>query len=243
MAIYGFARLVDDVGDEVDGDRAALLHLVESELDCIYAGGSPEHELMRTLAVTVRECRLPDRPFRRLIEANRLDQRVTRYETFEQLVAYCQLSATPVGELVLHVFDAATPDRIALSDHVCTALQVIEHLQDVDEDFGRGRVYVPQQDLTRFGCVDEDLSGPELSPPYRAMLAFEIRRAGSMLSAGAPLARTLPLRPRLAVAGFVAGGRAALDGLQSSCAAGVRARPATSRRRFACAYVKAAFGR
>jgi phytoene/squalene synthetase len=182
LAIYGFARLVDDVGDEVGGDRLALLDQLERELD------APRHPVMRSLFSTVRECRLPREPFLRLIEANRRDQIVTTYESLEDLLDYCRLSAAPVGELVLHVFGAATPDRIALSDRICAALQIIEHLQDVDEDRARGRVYV----------------GPFAGPA----------QARTLLEQGAPLVRQLRGRARLAVAGVLAGGRVALDRLE-----------------------------
>ncbi len=126
--------------------------------------GLPSHPLMVELQRTVRACRLPSGPFERLIEANRVDQVTTRYETFDQLLGYCQLSAAPVGELVLHVFGAATPERIALSDRVCAGLQVVEHLQDIAEDHARGRVYMPQEDLIRFGCKDVDLTGEAAAP-------------------------------------------------------------------------------
>jgi phytoene/squalene synthetase len=179
LSIYGFARLVDDIGDEAMGDRLALLDQIERELD------APRHPVMRALAVTVRECALPREPLLRLIEANRRDQVVTRYESFDELLGYCQLSAAPVGELVLHVFGAATPDRIALSDKICAGLQVIEHLQDVDEDHARGRVYIVGHDVGM--------------------------RARSLLDEGAPLLRLLRGRARLAVAAFLAGGRVALD--------------------------------
>ena len=213
MAVYGYARLVDDVGDETAGDRLALLDVVESELDAIYApGDAPTHPVMVELARTIGECGLPDGPLRRLIEANRVDQTVTRYETYAQLLGYCRLSAAPVGELVLGIFGVATPDRIALSDQICAALQIAEHLQDIAEDHGRGRIYLPAEDLIRFGCDDEDLSTVPTAP-LRALIAFEARRARALLSAGAPLALTLPPRPRIAIAAFVAGGRAALDGL------------------------------
>ncbi len=232
-AIYGFARLVDDIGDEVAGDRGALLDQIEAELDRIYRGGGDlGHPVMVELAQTIRECRLPAVPFRRLIEANRRDQVVARYETFEELLDYCRLSANPVGELVLGVFDAATPERVALSDSICTALQIVEHLQDIGEDYARGRVYMPREDLVRFGCDDRDLSG-EPTAARRALIAFEAARARSMLSAGAPLTRTLSLRPRLAVAGFVAGGRAALAALEAP----------GSRRRFFLAFAAAVMGR
>ena len=216
-AIYGFARLVDDVGDEATGDRAALLGVVAEELERVY-DGLPSHPLMVELQRTVRACDLPSGPFERLIEANRLDQVKTRYETFDQLLDYCQLSAAPVGELVLHVFGAATPKRIALSDRVCAGLQVVEHLQDIAEDHARGRVYMPQEDLIRFGCKDVDLVG-EAAAPRSALVAFEADRARRLLGAGAPLARTLSPRPRLAIAGFVAGGRTALDVLQGAARA------------------------
>jgi squalene synthase HpnC len=211
-AIYGFARLVDDVGDEATGDRIALLEVVSDELTRVYYG-TPSHPVMVELQRTVWACRLPSGPFERLIEANRVDQVQTRYDTFAQLLGYCQLSAAPVGELVLHVFDAATPERIALSDRVCAGLQVVEHLQDITEDFARGRIYMPQEDLVRLECNDMDLSG-EVTGPRRALVAFEADRARELLAAGAPLARTLAPRPRLAIAGFVAGGQAALDVLQ-----------------------------
>ena len=114
---------------------------------------------------------------------------------------------------MLHVFGAATPERIALSDRVCAGLQVVEHLQDITEDYARGRIYMPQEDLVRLECNDMDLSG-EVTAPRRALVAFEADRARGLLAAGAPLARTLAPRPRLAIAGFVAGGQTALDVLQ-----------------------------
>lgn len=218
MAIYGFARLVDDVGDEAPGDRAALLDLVALELRRAFAEpglGEPQHPLMQELARSVRECRLPSGPFERLIAANRMDQTVTRYESFPQLLEYCQLSAAPVGELVLWVFGAATPNRVALSDRVCAGLQVVEHLQDIAEDHARGRVYMPREDLARFGCTEQDLAEPQPSASLRALISFEAARARALLSSGAPLARTLGPAPRLAVAGFTAGGVRALDALEN----------------------------
>jgi squalene synthase HpnC len=218
MAIYGFARLVDDVGDESPGDRSALLDLVALELRRAFAepgAGEPQHPLMQELARTVAECRLPSGPFERLIEANRVDQVLARYETFAQLLDYCQLSAAPVGELVLHVFGAATPNRVLLSDRVCAGLQIVEHLQDIAEDFSRGRVYLPREDLERFGCDDRDLAGAGPSAALRALIDLEATRARGLLGSGAPLARTLPPAPRLAVAGFTAGGLRALDRLQN----------------------------
>ena len=211
-ALYGFARLVDELGDEHRGDRLAALDELEIELDRAYRGAATE-PLMRALAPTLAECRLPREPFARLIEANRTDQRVARYETWDELLGYCTLSANPVGELVLGVFGLATADRVALSDDVCTALQLVEHWQDVGEDARRGRIYLPAEDLRRFGCDEAALRAASSSETLRALLAFECGRTRALLRRGAALVPTLGGRPRLAVAAFVGGGAAALDAL------------------------------
>src|SRR5947209_7040988 len=216
LALYGFARLVDDIGDEAPGDRVALLDWLDLEVDRIYDDdqpGEPENLLLRRLAHTVRECDIPPAPLRALIAANRQDQEVHSYQSVDDLLAYCELSANPVGRLVLHVFDAATPDRLSLSDSVCSGLQLVEHWQDVAEDLGRGRVYIPAEDLDRFGCTVDDLAAPVAGEAVRRLMAFEVARARRLLDEGAPLVRTLKGRPKLAVAAFVAGGRAALDAI------------------------------
>lgn len=203
-AIYGFARLVDDAGDLAPGDRLALLDWIEADLE------RGEHPLI------ARVRPLPRGPLLRLIEANRQDQRVARYGTFEELVAYCDLSANPVGELVLEVFGAATPERVRWSDSICTALQLAEHWQDVGEDFRLGRVYLPQEDLARFGVDESELGGAEPSEPFRRLLSFEVERARGVLREGLPLVRSLRGRERLAVAAFAGGGLAALRVVERS---------------------------
>lgn len=244
LAIYGVARLTDDVGDEAPGDRLALLDWLDAEIDRAFSGGEPEHPAMRALAVALQDGPLPARPFHDLVQANRQDQEVTRYRTFDDLLAYCRLSAAPVGELVLHVFGAATPERLDLSERICAGLQVIEHVQDVAEDYSRGRVYMPAEDMERFGCRESDLAAAQASPKLRSLLAFEAQRAATLLDQGVPLARTLPLRPRVAVAGFVAGGRAALHSLaQASYDVCPYLRGTRSRRAFARAFAKAVAGR
>ncbi|HWB21643.1 MAG TPA: squalene synthase HpnC [Gaiellaceae bacterium] len=215
LAIYGFARLVDQIGDEAPGDRLPLLDWVEDDLERAF-GGAPAHPLLQTLAPTIRALDLPRDPFLRLIDANRRDQVQSRYPTFADLVGYCRLSANPVGELVLHVFGVATPERVALSDAVCTALQLVEHWQDVGEDFLQGRVYLPEEDLERFGVTDEDLSAATASLPLRRLLAFEVERASALLDEGARLLALLDGRARLAIAGYIGGGRAAIDALSES---------------------------
>jgi squalene synthase HpnC len=214
LAIYGYARLVDQVGDESPGDRLALLDWLDSEVDGMYAGHTPEHPSLRRMAAVARESRIPAEPLHRLIEANRIDQTVSSYATFDDLLSYCALSANPVGHMVLHVFDAATPDRIALSDSICSGLQVAEHLQDVREDLARGRVYLPQADLARFGCGEADLATPPSPERVRTLIAFEVERARQLFDRGEPLIGSLHGRARLAVTAFVAGGRAALAGIE-----------------------------
>ncbi len=183
LAIYVYARLVDDIGDEAIGNRITLLDKVSRDLDHIYDGHEPRHGMLSELAVTIRACDIPRAPLDNLIAANRQDQYVHRYTTYDELVRYCELSANPVGQLVLHVFGMATPDRIALSDKVCTALQILEHCQDVAEDLARGRVYLPAEDSDRFGVSETELKAP-----------------------GVPLVGLLSGWARLAVAGYLAGG-------------------------------------
>jgi squalene synthase HpnC len=214
LAIYGFARLVDQVGDEVTGDRPALLDWLDSEIDRIYADEMPDHPALRRMAVVVREAEIPPDPLHRLVEANRLDQTVSSYATFDDLLAYCRLSADPVGRMVLHVFGAATTERVELSDAVCSGLQVTEHLQDVREDLVRGRVYLPQEDLERFGCSEEDLAASPSPERVRTLMAFEVERARRLFDRGEPLVATVRGRQRLAVTAFIAGGRAALAGIE-----------------------------
>jgi len=213
MAIYGYARLTDDIGDEADGDRLALLDWLEGELDAA-ATGTATHPVLQRVGDTIHSRGLPLDPFRALIEANRQDQVVTHYETYDALVEYCMLSAAPVGRLVLGVLGAATPERVAWSDDVCVALQLVEHLQDVGEDAGNGRVYLPQDDLAHAGCPETDLHAASASPALRQVVAETAARARGLLTAGAPLCRTLPWRFRAAVGGFAAGGLAALDEIE-----------------------------
>lgn len=210
-AVYAFARLVDDVGDEADetpSGRLRLLDAVEADLDRAYAGRA-RMPVMRELAVTADRCGIPAEPFRRLIAANRQDQLVRRYETIDELLGYCELSANPVGHVVLSVFGAFTRERARLSDRICTALQLIEHWQDVAEDLARDRVYLPAEDLARFGVAETDLAARRAGPRMRALMAFETDRATRMLDEGVPLVHAFAGFPRLATAGYVAGGRAA----------------------------------
>ncbi len=216
LAIYGFARLTDELGDAHEGERTAALDWLEADLGRAFTG-TPEHPLLVRLAPVLRECpALTPAPFLRLIEANRVDQRRTRYETWAELRAYCHLSADPVGELVLAAFDASSPARIELSDSICTALQLVEHCQDVAEDLRMGRVYLPREDLERFGCTEEDLRAAHAGPALREVLAFQTRRARELIADGLPLLAELRGRARFAVAAFAAGGSSALDAIEGA---------------------------
>ncbi|MET9190007.1 squalene synthase HpnC [Streptomyces tendae] len=235
MAVYGFARLVDDIGDGdlapggadarllgVPGDRAddrlLMLDAFEEDLRRVFGGsdGPPRHPLLRRLVPTVRRRVLTPEPFLGLIAANRQDQLVARYETYDDLLAYCELSANPVGRLVLAVTGTSTPERIRRSDEICTALQIVEHLQDVAEDLARDRIYLPAEDMKRFHVQETDLAAPTANASVRALIAYEAARARDLLNEGAPLVGSVHGRLRLLLAGFVAGGRAALGAIAAA---------------------------
>jgi squalene synthase HpnC len=232
MAVYGFARLVDDIGDgdlapggadarllgvepEHAEDRLLLLDAFEADLHRVFAS-TPRHPLLRRLRPTVRRHSLVPEPFLGLIAANRQDQLVKRYETYDDLLAYCELSANPVGRLVLAVTGTATPERIRRSDAICTALQIVEHLQDVAEDLGRDRVYLPATDMKRFHVQEADLAAKTAGASVRALIAHEADRARALLDEGAPLVGSVHGRLKVLLAGFVAGGRAALHAIAAA---------------------------
>jgi len=262
--LYFFARLTDDLGDEarpggyggagsppVSGGfpggrppglaqfRLRLLDELAADVDRIYQGQTPESLVMRAMAETVRECGVPAKPLLDLIQANRQDQQVTRYRTFADLQQYCELSANPVGQIVLYIFGVATPERIALSDSICTALQLAEHWQDVAEDLGNGRIYLPGEDLERYGCTEADLAAPTAGPAVRELMIFETDRASRLLDEGAPLVGTLRGAARLAVAGYLAGGRAALAAIRAQRYDVLLRTPRPGKRRLAGEMVKA----
>ncbi|MFE9858557.1 squalene synthase HpnC [Streptomyces sp. NPDC005780] len=235
MAVYGFARLVDDIGDgdlapggadarhlgldPAEGeDRLAMLDALETDLRRIFAatGETPHHPLLQALRPTVRRRALTPEPFLGLIEANRQDQKIRRYGTYEELLAYCELSANPVGRLVLQLTGTASPERVRHSDAVCTALQIVEHLQDVTEDLGRDRIYLPAEDMAGFHVTESDLAAPSGSASVRALIAYEAERAGDLLNEGTPLVGSVHGRLKLLLAGFVGGGRAALTAIAAA---------------------------
>src|SRR3954471_18401617 len=182
-ALYGYARLVDILGDELEGGadaRLAALDELEREVEAAFAGTATWPVLVE-LQPTIREFDLPREPFLRLIEANRIDQRVSEYETWEELRGYCVHSADPCGRLVLGVLRRLDdPELVAASDSVCTGLQLVNFLQDVPRDLELGRIYLPRDDRERFGAPPLDRPSDDL----RSLLRFEAERAAALLRAG-----------------------------------------------------------
>jgi squalene synthase HpnC len=241
LAVYSFARTVDDAGDLAPPDqRQQLLGELTADVGRLYAAGEPPRlAVVRGLADAVADCRLPMQPFLDLIRANEQDQLVTRYETFADLLGYCTLSANPVGRIVLHIFGSYTPDRARLSDAVCTGLQLAEHWQDVGEDMRAGRIYLPAADMRSHGCTEQDLLASQAGPQLRSLLAFETGRARALIDEGAPLVGTLHGWARAAVAGYVAGGRAALAAIAAAGHDVLAATPRPSKRRTAAELITA----
>jgi squalene synthase HpnC len=232
-----------DGGSGSQGDvsdlRLALLDELADDVGRSYDGGTPASPVMRAMAQTVAECGVPAKPLLDLIQANRQDQVVTRYRTFAELGQYCELSANPVGQIVLYIFGVATPERVALSDSICTALQLAEHWQDVAEDLGNGRIYLPSADMEQYGCTEADLAAATAGPAVRELIAFEVDRAERLLDEGAPLVGTLRGAARLAVAGYLAGGRAALAAIRAQQYDVLTGTPRPRKQRLAGELVKA----
>ena len=248
--LYFFARLTDDLGDEARGAenvtelRLRLLDELAADVDRIYSGKTPQSPVIKAMAETVRECDVPAQPLLDLIQANRQDQLVARYRTYKELEQYCELSANPVGQIVLYIFGVATPRRIEFSDSICTALQLAEHWQDVAEDLANGRIYLPGEDLERFGVTEADLAAPSLAASaagrsVRQLMTFETDRAERLLDSGAPLVHTLHGAARLAVAGYLAGGRAALAAIRAQDYDVLRGTPRPRKPRLAAELAKA----
>jgi squalene synthase HpnC len=213
--LYAYARFVDDVGDEAAGDRLALLNRVEDDVRALAsAGAGPQLAPVAGLAPLVRDYGVPIQPFLDLVEANRRDQLIHRYATFADLLDYCRYSAAPVGRVVLYIAGAPGRETFALSDAICNGLQVLEHCQDVGEDARAGRIYLPGEDLAARGVADADLLAPVTSAAVREVVATQVDRAETLLEQGRPLVRRLRGWSRLAVAGYLAGGRATVTQLR-----------------------------
>jgi squalene synthase HpnC len=215
--IYAFARSADDFADEGDvpaATRLDNLNRYDAELIRIARGEPPESALFQDLATVIADYRLPIGLFHDLIDAFKQDVSQTRYADFAMLMDYCRRSADPVGRLMLHLFDRATPDNLRMSDQICSALQLINHWQDVAIDWQKnvtGRVYLPQDDLSRFGLSDADIAKGVATPAWRDMMRFQTDRARAMMLSGKPLAMTMPGRFGMELRMIVRGGLTILD--------------------------------
>jgi squalene synthase HpnC len=210
VAIYRFARAADDIADEGDAqpaERLAALAAFDRNLAAIARGETPAAEPFPALARAVRAHDLPLAPMHDLVSAFRQDVTVARYATYADVLDYCRRSANPVGRLLLALYRAQTPANVEASDAVCTGLQLANFWQDVAVDWRKNRVYIPQEDLTRFAVSEDQIAAGRVDAKWRALMAFETARAGALLSAGRPLVRALPLRLRLELAAVIAGGQ------------------------------------
>ena len=229
-AIYAFARTADDFADE-DPDRARALRSLdawERELEDCFAG-RPRHPIFVALAETVREFTIPIEPFRRLLTAFRMDVAFRGFDTFDELRHYCRHSANPVGHLVLYLFGYGDGARQARADDICTALQLTNFWQDLAIDLEKGRVYLPREEMARFGYGADDLRRHAVTPAFRDLMAFECARTRELLQRGLPLATMLDRGPGREVRLFAAGGLAILDRLAQVEYDVFSARPTLSR--------------
>ncbi len=227
-SVYAFCRSVDDLGDEYPGDRMQALDLWQHEITRCY-DGTPHHPFMVALQDTIRKFDIPIDAFLKLVQANRMDQTTSRFATFADLDYYCQHSATPVGHLVLYVSGYRDEHRQTLSDYTCTALQLANFWQDVSRDFAMGRVYIPLEDMARFGYTEEELRRGVVNNAFRALMKFETERARELFDKGLALVDTLEGQIRVDVALFSKGGMRVLDAIERQRYDVLSRRPTLSR--------------
>jgi len=211
-AIYWFARTADDFSDEGDlapEQRITLLQNYQSELDRIEGHEPSDNPIFQRLAPVIAEYKLPLQLFRDLLDAFIQDVSKDRYADCCELLDYCRRSADPVGRLMLHLFNAATEENLRQSDAVCSALQLINHWQDVAVDMQKnkdGRIYLPQDDLARFQVSETQLQQGLCDDNFRALMKFQVDRARALMLSGAPLGRRLPGRVGIEIRAIIAGG-------------------------------------
>jgi phytoene synthase len=236
VALYRFARSADDIADEGDAPaeaRLASLAAYSRALRRIEAGEAPATDddpealalVFCPLARAIRAHGLPTAPMHALLSAFSQDVATTRYADFASLRDYCARSADPVGELMLHLYGAAKPDNLAASSSICTGLQLVNFWQDVAVDWRKGRVYLPQEDLQRFGVSETDIAQGRVDDRWRALMEFEVARARALLHCGAPLARRLPGRVGWELRLVVLGGLRILQRIERAGYDVFRARP------------------
>jgi squalene synthase HpnC len=242
--VYAYCRISDDLGDEV-GDPEASLYLLdqwEAELDACY-GGSPRHPVFVALCSTVREFDIPKKPFADLLSAFRRDQRIGRYETFDDLLGYCRYSANPVGHLVLYLCRYRDAERQALSDSTCTALQLANFWQDVSVDNAKGRIYLPLEDMRRYQVSEEDIAAARNTPAFRELMRFEVERARDWFRRGLPLAGRVSRELAIDIELFSRGGQEILIAIENQGYAVLGRRPSISKARKLALVARAALGK
>jgi squalene synthase HpnC len=223
--IYRFARAADDIADEgttTDQQRLAQLAAFRAELQRIgnspsthpYVASAALAEIFEPLAATIARHQLPLTPFYDLLCAFEQDIQVKRYANYAALNDYCSRSANPIGRLMLHLYQASNPENLRAADAICTALQLVNFWQDIGVDWRKHRLYLPQEDLQRYGVNEEQVAGGHITPAWRALMAFEINRARILLHSGAPLARRLPARIGLELRMVVQGGLRILERIE-----------------------------
>jgi len=227
-AIYQFARSADDIADEGNAspsERLAALDAYEATLDRIERGEDPAGPPFAALAATVRRHGLPVAPLRALLSAFRQDVLKPRYATYSELLDYCSRSANPIGRLVLHLYGASGADNCRRSDAVCTGLQLANFWQDIAVDWGKGRIYLPAEDLARFEVDVAQIAAGICDDRWSRLLAFEVERARASLESGSSLAGALPLRLGLELKLVIAGGLRILRAIDSAKGDVFRHRP------------------
>src|SRR5215472_4737129 len=230
--VYAYCRISDDLGDEV-GDTGASLELLDQwqrELDACYEA-APKHPVFVALAQTVRQFEIPKHEFSDLLVAFRQDQTVTRFETFNDVLAYCHYSANPVGHLVLYLCGYRDPERQQLSDCTCTALQLANFWQDVSVDYAKQRIYLPLEDLQRFQVLEHDIAQNRNTPAFRAMMKFEVERARDWFRQGLPLVAKVDRQLAIDLDLFSRGGLEILNAIEKQDYAVLGNRPAISKPR------------
>ena len=229
-AVYAFCRWTDDLGDEAQGDRVQLLNAWEEELRACCAGRR-DRPLFVALGHTIDRFAIPSELFLRLIEANRMDQHLTCFPTYKDLLDYCLHSATPVGRMVLHVLGYRDEARQQLADATCIGLQLANFWQDVSVDRAKGRVYLPLEDLDRFGYGEKQLAEGVVNPQFRSLMRFEVERARLLFAQGRVLERQIDRGARTDIKLFRLGGEAVLDAIEAARYDVLSSRPRVSRSR------------
>ena len=246
--VYAYCRISDDLGDEV-GDSAASLQLLdqwENELNACYDGDHtrhPRHPVFVALAETVRKFEIPKHEFADLLIAFRQDQSVGRYETFNDLLGYCRYSANPVGHLVLYLCGYRDSERQQFSDYTCTALQLANFWQDVSADYAKGRIYLPLEDLRRFGVSETIIRNGENTSAFCEMMEFEVERAREWFAQGMPLIGKVERALATDIELFSRGGQEILNAIERQGFAVLGRRPAISKARKLALVARATLGK